>query len=194
MTQYPHSEIPKGRKSTYPIDSIFLNRYSPRAMTGDSLQKEDILLLLEAARWAPSSYNNQPWRFAFALKEDARWSSFLNLLVPFNQNWAQNASALLILISKKTFEHNGKWSKTHSFDTGAAWAFLALQGSMRGLVVHGMEGFNYEKAHMLLNLSEDYQIEAMAAIGHKASSLTLSKDLREKEKPSTRKPLKDLLF
>lgn len=182
------------RQPTYPIDPIFLNRWSPRAMSTAPLKKEELLSLIEAARWAPSSYNAQPWRFAYSLREDAKWNDFLNLLVPFNQSWAKEAGALLIIYSKKTFEHNNKWSKTHSFDTGAAWAYLALQGSMKGLVVHGMEGFNYEKAHALLNLSDDFQIEAMAAIGHPGLKEALSKDLKDKETPSQRKPLKDLIF
>ncbi|HEX9830803.1 MAG TPA: nitroreductase family protein, partial [Thermodesulfobacteriota bacterium] len=81
------------------------------------------------------------------------------------QAWAKNASALIVIISRKTFDHNGKPSRTHSFDTGAAWQNLALQGALKGLVIHGMQGFDYDKAREVLNVSDDYEVEAMAAVG-----------------------------
>ena len=92
----------------------------------------------------PSSYNGQPWRFLYALRETENWDLFFGLLVESNQRWAVNAGAIIVIVSRTTFEITGKPSRTHAFDTGAAWGYLVLQGSMCGLVVHGMEGFDYE--------------------------------------------------
>jgi nitroreductase len=112
----------KQRKSNYPISSIILNRWSPRAMTGEELSDKELMTLFEAARWAPSSYNNQPWRFIYAKRNSPNWEKFLNLLVSGNQIWAKNAAALVVVISHNNFEHNNKQARTHSFDTGAAWS------------------------------------------------------------------------
>src|SRR5262249_45127214 len=140
----------------------------------------------------PSSYNNQPWRFLYAKKNTPSWPLFFNLMVEFNQGWAKNASALLVVISAKNFESNNKPSRTHSYDTGAAWMALALEGSWRGYVVHGMEGFDYEKARKDLNIPDDFEVEAMAAIGKRAPVSQLSPELQKREAPSTRKPASEI--
>jgi len=177
------------RKANHPIDDIFLNRWSPRAMTGEPISEEELMVLFEAARWAPSSYNNQPWRFLYARRDSVHWQTFFDLLVEFNQSWAKNASALVLFISATHFEFNGEPSVTHSFDTGAAWENLALQGSLRGLVVHGMQGFDFERARTTLNIPAEFAVEAMAAIGRPADPETLPEKLREKETPSDRRKL-----
>ena len=177
------------RKANHPIDDIFLNRWSPRAMTGEPISEEELMVLFEAARWAPSSYNNQPWRFLYARRDSVHWQTFFGLLVEFNQSWAKNASALVVFISATHFEFNGEPSVTHSFDTGAAWENLALQGSLRGLVVHGMQGFDFERARTTLNIPAEFAVEAMAAIGRPADPETLPEKLREKETPSDRRKL-----
>jgi nitroreductase len=181
------------RNADHPIDDIFLNRWSPRAMTGEAISTEDLLTLFEAARWAPSSYNNQPWRFLYARRDSPHWQTFFDLLVEFNQSWVGKASALVLLISATHFEFNGKPAVTHSFDTGAAWENLALQGSLKGFVVHGMQGFDYERARTALNIPEGFQVEAMAAIGRPADPETLPKELREKEMPSDRRKLEQTI-
>lgn len=175
------------RKAEYPISDIFLNRWSPRAMSGDPIKKEELMTLFEAARWAPSSYNNQPWRFLYALHSSTHWDLFFNLLVDANKVWAKRAGALVVTISRDTFEHNDKFSRTHSFDTGAAWENLALQGSMMGLVVHGMEGFSYKRAKEELHVPEGYTIEMMFAVGHPADASILPPDLQKNEKMNDRK-------
>lgn len=161
-------------------------------MTGEEIADKDLLSLFEAARWAPSSYNNQPWRFIYAKSGSSQWENFLNLLIPFNQSWAKNASALVVIVSKTTFDHSGKSSITHSFDTGAAWMALALEGSSRGLVVHGMQGFDYEQAKKVIQLPDGYSVEAMIAIGMPAKKESLPAELKEKESPSDRRPLKEI--
>jgi nitroreductase len=162
-------------------------------MTGEAISQEDLMALFEAARWAPSSYNNQPWRMLYAHRDGEHWPLFFDLLVEFNQSWARNAGALVLFISSTHFDFSGDPSVTHSFDTGAAWENFALQGWLKGLVVHGMQGFDYERARAALNIPEGFQVEAMAAIGKPADPATLSDDLRAKEAPSDRRKLEQTI-
>ena len=182
------------RIAAYDIDDIFLNRWSPRAMSGESLTDEELMPLFEAARWAPSSYNNQPWRFVYAKRETPAWKNLFDLLVPFNQEWAVRAGVLVVVISQDNFEYDNKPSVTHSFDTGAAWQNLALQGSLSGLVVHGMEGFDYERVRTDLNIPNGHTVEAMVAIGKPGRVEDLPAELQEREKPSDRKLITDFVF
>lgn len=179
-------------QAQHPVDELFLDRWSPRAMAGESVTDEELLTLFEAARWAPSSYNNQPWRILYARRETAQWPTFFNLLVEGNQAWAKDAAALLLFISKETFDFNGKPYPTHSFDTGAAWENLALQATMLGLVTHGMQGFDYERARTELHIPEGFRVEAMIAVGHPGDPAQLSESLREREAPSGRKSLAEI--
>ncbi len=142
------------RIADHPIDSLFLDRWSPRAMTGEDISREELMTLFEAARWAPSSYNGQPWRMLYARRDTKHWPLFFDLLVELNQNWAKNAAALVLFISRTHFDFNDKPAPTHSFDTGSAWENLALQGWLKGFVVHGMQGFDYERAREELNIPE----------------------------------------
>jgi nitroreductase len=182
------------RQPEHPVDAIFPNRWSPRAMNGQPLARETLMTLFEAARWAPSSSNNQPWRFVYAVRDTEAWPRFFDLLVVANQVWCKNAAALVVIVSKTTFDHSGKPSLTHSFDAGSAWMSLALQGSLLGLVVHGLQGFDYGKAREILGLSEEFAVEAMCAVGNPAPAETLPETLREREKPSGRKKVEELAF
>jgi nitroreductase len=182
------------RTADYPIDSLFLDRWSPRAMTSEAITEEELFTLFEAARWAPSSYNNQPWRILYARRDTPQWPLFFDLLVEFNQSWVKNAAALVVFISKTTFDHNGEPAATHSFDTGAAWGNLALQGALKGLVVHGMQGFDYDKARTALNIPEGFQVEAMAVIGKPGRAEDLPEKLQQRETPSDRRKLNETVF
>lgn len=184
----------KSRKSNYPINPMILNRHSSRAMSGQPMTDQELMPLFEAARWAPSCYNNQPWRFIYAKRDTKHFDKLFSLLVEFNQSWTKNAAVLAVIISKKTFDKNSKPARTHSFDTGSAFENLALQGTSLGYVVHGMEGFDYEKAKTLLHIPDDHQVEAMLAIGKKAPIEVLSKELQEKEVLSDRRPLSEILM
>lgn len=177
------------REAEHPVAPLFLDRWSPRAMSGEAIPKEDLLVLFEAARWAPSSYNNQPWRFLYARREGEHWPLFFDLLAEPNQVWCQHAAALVLFLSKTTFDHNGKPARTHSFDTGAAWENLALQGTLKGYVVHGMQGFDYDRARSALNVPEEYEIEAMAAIGLPGNPEDLPEPLRSRDTPNARRAL-----
>jgi len=182
------------RKPTYPINDMFIKRWSPRAMSGEPIDQGQLMRLFEAARWAPSSYNGQPWRFIYARRDTKHWAKLFNLMVPFNQGWAKNAAVLVVVIAKKTFEYNGKPSRTYAFDAGSAWMSLALQGSLDGLVVHGMEGFDYDKAKTELQISDDFEVLAMVAIGKPGKVSDLPKELQEREVLTDRKPLTELVF
>ncbi|MEA2038144.1 MAG: nitroreductase family protein [Nanoarchaeota archaeon] len=187
-------EIVNNREIEYTVNPIFPERWSPRAMSGEELSKEELMSLFEAARWAPSAYNNQPWRFLYAKKGTPNWDLFFNLLVEQNQAWVKNASVIVVVISRKIFEYNGKLSITHSFDAGSAWQSLALQGSINGLVVHGMSGFDYEKARKDLNVPEDYNVEAMIAVGKPGNKEDLPEEIQKMEVQSDRKKVSEIVF
>jgi nitroreductase len=177
------------RKADYPVDPMFLDRWSARGMSGEEIAEYELLTLFEAARWAPSSYNNQPWRILYARRNTPYWPLFFDLLVGFNKTWAKDAAALVVFISKMTFDHNGEPSVTHSFDTGAAWENLALQATLNNLVAHGMQGFDYDKARTVLHIPPDFEVEAMAAIGKPGKRQDLPIGLQEREVPNDRRKL-----
>jgi len=176
------------RQPDHPVERIFVDRWSPRAMSGEELSDEELMTLFEAARWAPSSMNNQPWRMLYAPRSSRHWPLFFDLLVESNQVWCARAAALVVVISKTTFE-NGKPCRTHSYDSGAAWMSLALQGSLLGLVVHGMQGFDYDRARIDLGIPEEFQVEAMAAIGRPGRMEDLPEQLQARETPNNRRTL-----
>ncbi|MEX0942511.1 MAG: nitroreductase family protein [Pseudomonadales bacterium] len=174
------------------VDSLFTARWSPRAMTGEPLLEDELAPLFEAARWAPSSMNAQPWRFVYASKGDKHWQTFYDLMAEGNQKWAVNAGALLVVASSRKMGERD--SVTHSFDTGAAWMSLALQAHKSGLVAHGMQGFDYEAAARALHIPATFRVEAMIALGKPGDVDTLPEGYGEREKPSDRKPLNEIVF
>jgi nitroreductase len=188
------SETERSRKSTFPINPLILNRWSSRSMSGEELDNEEIMSLFEAARWAPSSYNNQPWRFIYAKRNTEHWNRFFNLLDDGNRTWAKNSALLVVVISRKNFEYNEKPARTHQFDAGSAWENLALEAFSRGIVAHGMQGFDYDKARTDLEIPTDFEVMAMIAIGKKGPRESLPLELQEKEKLTDRKPLKDIVM
>jgi len=189
-----NQEAEQIRHPNYPIHTLILNRWSPRSMTGEEMTDDELLPLFEAARWAPSSFNSQPWRILYAKRNTPEWDVFYDLLIDFNKQWTKNAAALVVFVSRDTFEKNNKPSITHSYDTGAAWMALALEGSSRGYVVHGMSGFDFDRARNDLDVPKGYTVEAMAAIGKRAPKKNLPEEIQEKEKPSDRKPLNEIIF
>jgi nitroreductase len=182
------------RHPDFPIERMLLDRWSPRAMSGEGISLEELMRLFEAARWAPSSFNAQQWRAVYALRETAHWATFFDLLVEGNKVWAKHAAVLVVFISRTTFEHNGKPSTTHSYDAGAAWENFALQGFQQNLVVHGMQGFDYERARKVLRIPHEFQVEAMAAVGRPASKEILPEKLQERESPNNRRKISESVF
>ncbi|MGE0821404.1 MAG: nitroreductase family protein [Candidatus Binatia bacterium] len=181
------------RQADHLIDNLFVDRWSPRAMSGEEIPPEDLMILFEAARWGPSSYNDQPWRFLYARRSSEHWPLFFDLLMEVNKTWARNAGVLVLFISKTTLTLNGKPSITHSFDTGAAWENLALQATLKGYVVHGMQGFNYERAKEVLGIPEGFRVEAMAAIGKPGKKENLPEELQKREIPNSRRKLEETI-
>jgi nitroreductase len=182
------------RRSAYPIDSLFLDRWSPRAMSGEPLEERELMLLFEAAHWAPSSGNSQPWRFFYARRDTEHWPLFFDLLAEGNRTWCHRAAALIVFVSRTTHAQSGRNLITHSYDTGSAWMSLAFQGWMRGLVVHGMAGFDYAKARSMLKIPDDWHVNAMAAVGRPGPKEDLPPQHLEREVPSTRTPVAELVF
>lgn len=180
------------RKPDHPIEPLFLRRWSPRAMSGKPLAEGELFSLLEAARWAPSTFNEQEWRYLYARRDTPSWGLFLDLLLPANQTWCLNAAVLFVVLSKKTFTRNGKPNPVHTFDTGASFENLALQGAALGLVVHGMAGFDRVRARKELEIPDDFEVEAMIAVGHPGDPDELPPELRERERPSGRRPIGEL--
>ena len=181
------------RKADYPIEPVLIDRWSPRAMSGEEISREELMRLFEAARWAPSSFNAQQWRALYARRGTEHWQTFFDLLVDANKAWAKNAAVLVVFISRKLFDYNDEPSVTHSYDAGAAWENFALQGFHQGLVVHGMQGFDFEKARTSLSVPDDYAVAAMFAVGRPGNPAELPPELRERETPSPRKPVREII-
>ena len=182
------------RQAAYPIDTLFLDRWSPRAMSGEPLDEDELMLLFEAAHWAPSSGNSQPWRFLYARRDTAHWPLFFDLLAEGNRTWCHRAAALIVFISRTTREGTERPLVTHAYDTGSAWMSLAYQGWMRGLVVHGMAGFDYAKARTTLQVPDDFAVNAMAAVGRPGPKEDLPPQHLSREFPSQRTPVRELVF
>jgi nitroreductase len=184
-------EVLDNRQFNYDIDPLIKARWSPRAMTGEPIEDDELMSLFEAARWAPSSF---PWRFVYAKRDTEHWDKFFNFLMEGNQAWCANAAALVVIISKNTFDYNGKPSATAQFSTGAAWENLALQGTAQGLVVHGIGGFFKDKVKEELGVSDEFTVMAMCAVGKRADKSVLPEEAQKGEVPSDRKPLNEITF
>lgn len=186
-------EVRTQRKPNYDVHPFIVNRWSPRSMTGEELSDDELMPLFEAARWAPSSNNAQLWRFVYAKRQMTSWETFVDLLAEGNKVWARQAAALVVVTSRTLFERNDKPAVTYAFDAGAAWENLALEGTRRGFVVHGMQGFDYEKARRELHVPEDYDVLAMIAVGKRAPRESLPDHLQEREQPNDRRPLAEII-
>lgn len=162
------------------------------------MAEHELLTILEAGRWAPSAFNYQPWRFAYARRDDAFWREWIDLLDPFNRSWAAHASVLLFVLSDTIMNRPKSGtcepSHSHSFDAGAAWAMMALQATHLGYHAHGMTGIEFDRARARLNVPDRFHIEAAVAIGRLGDPASLPDHLRERETPSDRRPLAELAF
>lgn len=183
------------RKADHPVADFILNRWSPRAFSDATLTKSDLDSLFEAARWAPSSYNSQPWRFVYALRGGKGWEALTGLLNPFNQSWAIRAGAIVFLMSKKTMmvptSPDPVPSRSHSLDAGAAWGMLALQAQLNGLATHAMVGLDFDKATEVMQVPDGYMIEMAFAVGKAGPKELLPEALQAREVQSSRMPVSD---
>ncbi|WP_047517531.1 nitroreductase family protein [Methylophilus sp. Q8] len=180
------------------IHELLANRWSGRAYdAGKAVSQEQVVSLLEAARWAPSCFGDQPWRYVFCNKADnmQAWQAAFDCLVPGNQGWAVNAPVLLLICADTLFGHNDKPNKWAAYDTGAATENLCLQATALGLMAHQMGGFDADKARATFKVPERYQILAMVTVGYQAAIEGLSEEDKAREVAArSRKPLDELFF
>jgi nitroreductase len=181
-----------------PIHDLIANRWSGRAYdASQGVSQEQVISLLEAARWAPSCFGDQPWRYVVCNKADnlQAWQAAFDCLVPGNQSWAVNAPVLLLICADTLFSHNDKPNKWAPYDTGAATENLCLQATALGLMAHQMGGFDADKARATFNVPERYQILAMVTVGYQADVESLTGETKERETAArSRKPLNELFF
>ncbi|MFB1052053.1 nitroreductase family protein [Paraliobacillus sp. JSM ZJ581] len=177
--------IKHNRKADFSIHEQFTKRWSPRAFLEKDVPDDLVFRALEAARWAPSSMNLQPWRFIIARTKDDR-ERFHSFIMDGNRVWSEKAPVLILFLSKKK-------GSSHTFDTGIAFGFFALQALENGLITHPMGGFNKEKARVVLEIPDEYQLHTVVALGYQGNKATLSSELQAREMPSTRHPLQDFI-
>jgi len=182
------------RRAQVHVDPMFLDRWSPRALSPERIPEEQLKMLFEAARWAPSCSNEQPWLFLYAdTGEDLEL--FRSLINDSNRRWTDNAPVLCFLITRKRFSRNEKPNNWAAFDAGAAWMSLALQARRLGLYAHAMAGFHRDTIYEVLEIPEDdYKAICAIAIGRYGDAQSLPEDLRKREAPNTRKPLSDVFI
>jgi nitroreductase len=179
------------------LHELIRERWSPRAFSSAPVPRQKLNALFEAARWAPSSMNEQPWRFIAANREDdpeghARIGS---TLVPFNAAWALRAPVLMIVAAKIAFSHNGAPNRSAFYDAGQAVAVLSLQATALGLALHQMGGFNIDQARQLLNIPEGYEPVVAIALGYPGDAGDLSPEMRARETaPRTRRPTGEIVY
>lgn len=172
-----------------------LHRWSPRAYADRDVPVEDLKKGFEAARWAASSYNEQPWRFLVGRRGDATYQKIFESLVPFNQDWAKQAPVLILSVARKHFAHNGQINRHYWHDTGAAMANFMVQITALGLHAHSMAGFDHEKAQKAFNIPDDFETVAVTAVGYQGDPDSLPEGTRKSEiAPRTRKELKEFVF
>lgn len=179
-----------GREAAAPVASPLLERWSPRAFHGDGLPEAHAQSLLEAMRWAPSCFNEQPWQVVWAHRDTPGFDRILGCLVPGNQQWAQRAALLMVIAARTRFRRNDESNRHAGFDSGAAWLALALQAERLGYRAHAMAGFDVDRAHEELGFPRDgVEPFAAVAVGRQAPATVLPESLREREAPSGREPV-----
>lgn len=160
------------------------SRFSPKIFLDKEIEQADFLEIMEAARWAPSAFNEQPWRFIYARKGSAQFEDFVAALMPGNQDWAKDANILMFLVSSTTFKRNDKQNRHAWYDAGQAAANLSQAAWDRGIGVHQMAGFHADKAREVTGTPEQFDIVAAIAMGY----------FDENEKERSRMDLSEILF
>src|SRR5688572_16751877 len=180
----------------YEIHTLLAERRSPRAFAADMIEPEKLQRIFEAARWAPSSSNEQPWRFIVGIKGNGLvYDKIFSTLSERNQNWAQPAPVLAIGVAKKEFSHNDKPNRFHQYDTGQAVAYLTMQAMVEGVFIHQMGSYSASQARELFNIPDDFEPMAAMVLGYLGDPSILPEDLRERETgPRRRRPLAETVF
>jgi nitroreductase len=189
------SSVKKPAETSVPIHDLIRHRWSPRAFDPRPVEPEKLRGLFEAARWAPSSYNAQPWYFIVGTKDDPEnYNRVLDTFVEFNQGWAKQAPVLALSVAKLTFD-DGKPNRHAFHDVGQAAANLTIQAEALGLSVHQMAGIEPEKARKLFHIPADYEAVAGIALGYAGDPASLGDEMRKRElAPRQRKPLDSFVF
>lgn len=171
-------------------------RWSPRAFQDRAVSPADLARLFEAARWAPSSYNEQPWRFLVGLRGSSTHQKITSALIPFNQSWAPKAPVLMLGVAKTRFSHDNSTNDYAFYDLGAAAALLVVQATALGLVTHQMGGFDHAAARKALEIPEDYLIGSVTALGYLGEPALLPNErmIAQETAPRTRKPLSEFVL
>jgi nitroreductase len=185
----------KPAPTNFPVHNLIRDRWSPRAFASKSVEPAVLASLFEAARWAPSSNNEQPWAYLVATKDDTEnFAKTVRVLVEFNAAWAKEAAVLMIAVSRLNFQ-NGTPNRNAFYDTGAATALLSVEATARGLAVHQMAGFDHAKAKKVFEIPEECEPIAAIAIGYPGDPNSLPEKLRDREvAPRTRKPLSEFVM
>jgi len=180
----------------YPVIDLIKNRWSPRAFLSTQIDHEKIMSLLEAARWTPSCFNEQPWNFILFKKENQEvFSKIIGILSPRNQLWAKNAPLILLSVARINFERNGQFNRHSLHDVGASVNNLTLQAASMGLFVHQMAGFDTEKAKEQFNIPEGFEPVAAIAIGYLGNQDDLPEEfIKSENSKRNRKPIDDFAF
>lgn len=176
------------------LDPVFLNRWSPRAFDRSDMPEADLATIIDAARFAPSASNFQPWRFLYARRGDENWERFLSWLVASNRSWAENASVLFYVLSESHAGGPERPSHTHSFDAGAAWGMLAMQATMLGYHTHAMAGIHFSEIAAGLGVPAHFRVEAAIALGRIGDPAILTESQRARETPSGRKRREEIAY
>lgn len=177
------------------VENAILSRHSPRTFSSQDVSAKDLKTVFEAARWAASSYNEQPWRFIVGHRGDATYQKIFDTLVEFNQSWAKSAPLLFLTVGSKKFAKNNAPNAYALHDTGAATAYLVLQAWELGLRTHSMGGFDHDKARATFNIPEDFEIGAVTALGHPGDGSELPEHIRQMESaPRERRPLEETVL
>jgi len=179
-----------------PLHDLVRNRWSPRAFAPKSVSPETLLSLFEAARWAPSSNNEQPWVYLVAIKDDSEnFAKLLSILVEFNQKWAKDAPVLALSVAHRVSQKDGKPNRHAFHDVGSASAQLTFEANSRGLFVHQMAGYHVDQARQAFGIPEDWEPVAAMAIGYPGDPASLAPPLRDRELGQrARKPLSEFVM
>ena len=186
----------KPAPSDFPVHELIRERWSPRAFADKPVPRDVLRSIFEAARWAPSSNNEQPWAYMVASRDDkASFEKMLSVLVEFNANWAKTAPVLALAVAELAFAKNNVPNRNAQYDTGAATALLSVEATARGLAVHQMAGFDPEKARHVFGIPAGWEAIAAIAIGYPGDPASLPQPLKDREMaPRTRKPINEFVM
>ena len=186
----------KPAPNDFPVHELIRERWSPRAFADKPISQNVLRSIFEAARWAPSSNNEQPWAYIVASKDDKDgFQKILSVLVEFNAAWAKSANVLAIAVAELAFAKNNTPNRNAHYDTGAATALLSMEATAQGLAVHQMAGFDPEKARQVFGIPVGWEAIAVLAIGYPGDPVSLPQPLKDREMaPRTRKPIAEFVM